>query len=164
MLWSFWFISFGRPANLTHQLSNLFHLFDLFPLVSSEYRMICGIKENLVSFFKLSANTKTKLPPGLLKQLHICSNTPMKPPIIFARCYKRILGCQSCVDKWYRREGEESTTRSCPLCRGERAYAETSIIKGMDDFFLSIAPMISEEDSDVFRVESSEEDFPAVNL
>ena len=131
---------------------------------------ICGIKENLASFFKLSANTKTKLPPGLLKQLHetfkchICSNTPMKPPIIFARCCKRILGCQSCVDKWYRREGEESTTRSCPLCRGERAYAETSIIKGMDDFLLSIAPMFSEEDSDVFRVESSEEDFPAVNL
>ena len=111
---------------------------------------ICGIKENLASFFKLSANTKTKLPTGLLKQLHetfkchICSNTPMKPPIIFARCCKRILGCQSCVDKWYRREGEESTTLSCPLCLGERAYAETSIIKGMDDFLLSIAPMLSE--------------------
>lgn len=96
---------------------------------------IHGIKEQLASIFQLSANMKTKIPPGLLMQLHetfnchICSNTPMKPPIIFAHCFKRILACQTCVDRWYRQNGEESNTRSCPLCRGEQAYAETSIIK-----------------------------------
>lgn len=50
---------------------------------------IHGIKEQLASYFELSANMKTNIPPGLLKQLHetfkchIYSNTPMKPPIIF---------------------------------------------------------------------------------
>lgn len=110
---------------------------------------------------------KTKLPPGLLRQLnetfkcHICSNVPMKPPIIFARCCKRILGCQVCVDRWFRGDDEESTTHACPLCHGERAYAETSIIKGMDDFLLAIAPMLLEENNEGG---SSEDDFPAVNL
>lgn len=128
---------------------------------------IHDIKEQMASYFQLSANMKTKIPPGLFKQLHetfkchICSNTPMKPPIIFARCCKRILGCQTCVDRWYRQDGEESNTRSCPLCRGERAYAETSIIKGIDDFLLSIAPMLSDEGKDEV---SSDDEFPAVIL
>lgn len=128
---------------------------------------ISEIKENLASVFKLSASMKNKLPPGLVRHLsetfkcHICSSVPMKPPIIYARCCKRILGCQVCVDKWYRGGSEESTTRSCPLCRGERAYAETSIIKGLDDFLIAITPLMSEQDN---GGGSSEDEFPSVNL
>ena len=40
MLLNFWFSSLGSPANFKHQLSNLFHLFDLLPLVSSEYKIM----------------------------------------------------------------------------------------------------------------------------
>ena len=40
MLLNFWFSSLGRPASFKHQLSNLFHLFDLLPLVSSEYKIM----------------------------------------------------------------------------------------------------------------------------
>ncbi len=86
----------------------------------------------------------------------------MKPPVIFARCCKQILGCQSCVDKWYRQDGEDSATRNCPLCRCERAYAETSIIKGLEEFLLGIAPLLSDEDNTADT--SSSDEFPAVNL
>ena len=45
----------------------------------------------------------TDLPVGLHRLLHdtfmchICRATPIKPPVIFARCCKRILGCQTCM-------------------------------------------------------------------
>ena len=56
----------------------------------------------------------------------------MKPPIIYTR------GCQIFVDKWLRGDDEESTRRSCPFCRREHAYAETSIIKGLDDYRIAL--------------------------
>ncbi len=62
----------------------------------------------------------------------ICQESPMKPPVIFAKCCKSILGCQSCVDTWY--QGEEMQTRTCPKCRGDRAYVETCKLNGLDEF------------------------------
>ena len=130
-------------------------------------REISEIKGNLASVFKLSASMKNKLPLGLTRHLsetfkcQICSRVPMKPPIIYTRCCKRILGCQTCVDKWFRGDDEESTRRSCPLCRGERAYAETSIIKGLDDLLVAITPLLSEEEDEEA---SSEDEFPVVNV
>ena len=44
---------------------------------------------------------------------------------------------------------------------GNEHMAETSIIKGLDDFLLSIAPMLSDEGKDEV---SSEDEFPAVIL
>ena len=42
----------------------------------------------------------------------------MTPPVIFARCCKIILGCQSCVDSWYRGEDVQERKHSIPgkLC------------------------------------------------
>ena len=65
------------------------------------------------------------------------------------------------MDKWFRGDDNESTRRSCPLCRGERAYADTSIIKGLDDFLIAINPLMSEEDN---GEGSSEDELPAVHL
>ena len=129
---------------------------------------ITEIKENMATFLKLSKKMKSKIPPGLLKHLtesfkcHICNNTPMRAPIIFARWCKRMLGCQTC-DKWYRQTGEDAATCSCPLCCTERVYAETSIVKGLDDFLLCITPLLADDDDtpDLF---SSNELFPEVNL
>ncbi len=90
-----------------------------------------------------------KIPPGLYRQLYdtfqcqICRNSP---PVIFARCCKRILGCQDCVDLWYR--GEEGFGRKCPLCRDERVYAKTTTLKGLDDVLLSVAPLLGEQGQD----------------
>ena len=126
---------------------------------------VIKIKRNLAGFFKLSVKMKAKLPPGLLKQLtdsfkcHICSRTPLRPPVIFALCWKQILRCQSCVDKWCRQSGAESATRSCPLCRSERAHAETCIMKGLDDFLSTISPLLEDEGDS-----SSSDEFPEVNL
>lgn len=27
---------------------------------------------------------------------------PIKPPVIFGRCHRRIIGCQKCVEIWYK--------------------------------------------------------------
>ena len=70
----------------------------------------------------------------------------MKPPIIFARCCKSVIGCQSCVDTWYR--GEERQQCTCPNCREARAYVETCKINGLDDFLTGIAPLLDVDSID----------------
>ena len=64
----------------------------------------------------------------------------MKPPIIFAKCCKSILGCQPCVDRWYR--GKEGQRKYCPQCRSERAYVETCKMNGLD---VGIAALLNDE-------------------
>ena len=86
-----------------------------------------------------------KIPVALQKLLHdtftcqICQNTPMTLPFIFSRCCKRIVGCQICIDKWYR--GEIGMNRKCPLCRHDRGYSETSLIRGLDELLKGIKPI-----------------------
>ena len=86
------------------------------------------------------------LPPGLYKQLdetfkcHICHLSPFNPPAIFGRCCRNIIGCSACVDRWFK---EESL---CPLCRSDRALPDTCIINGLDDFILSINPLLNAAD------------------
>ena len=94
----------------------------------------------------LSLAKDMKLPPGLFKQLtdtfkcNICQSTPMNPPVIFTRCCKTILGCEDCVDGWF--AGEDGRSKSCPLCRAERAYSETCRLRGLDDFLAAIRPLL----------------------
>ena len=105
-----------------------------------------SIHRDLQSVLKLTPNSK--VPLGLKQVLldtfrcNICIATPMVPPIIYTRCCKRILGCQSCVDTWY--SGEEGMRKKCPICRSERAYADTTQLKGLDDFLLTIAPILNQ--------------------
>ena len=102
------------------------------------------VKENVFKIFRLT-NSMT-IPLGLRQLLcdtfkcSICRPTPMVPPIIFAKCCKSILGCQQCVDTWYR--GEEGQTRTCPKCRSDRAYVETCKVNGLDEFLIGIAPLL----------------------
>ena len=72
----------------------------------------------------------------------------MKPPIIFARCCKTILGCQVCVDTWYR--GDEGQQRTCPNCRDTRAYVDTCKV---NNFLTGISPIM-----EVDSVHDDEED------
>ena len=80
------------------------------------------------------------LPLGFLSLLHdafsccICKGSPITPPAIFARCCRSIIGCKRCVDQWYK--GDQGVEKRCPLCRGERGFADTSIVHGLDDFLV----------------------------
>ena len=109
--------------------------------VSSELR---EVKDTLEKIFTVTNNMS--IPIGLRSVLYdtfkcsICQSTPMVPPIIFAKCCKSILGCQSCVDTWYR--GTEGQTRTCPRCRSDRAYVETCKLNGLDDFLTVVAPLL----------------------
>ena len=106
------------------------------------------INGNLKCLFKLSKTTT--IPPGLFRllgdtfQCKICKSTPIKPPAIYTRCCKNILGCQTCVDLWY---SNDSYSKSCPICRCERAYTETSQMKGMDEFLVGVCPLLENDGS-----------------
>ncbi len=91
-----------------------------------------------------------KLPPGLYSQLvstfkcQICHVSPINPPVMITRCCKNIIGCELCVDRWY--GGEDGRTKTCPLCRSERAYSEINRLHGLDDFMKAIKPLVSVDD------------------
>lgn len=111
------------------------------------------MKDIKVELSKAFTLTKCmKVPLALRRLLYetfrcsICRSTPMNPPVIFAKCCKTILGCQQCVDRWYR--GEEGQQRTCPSCREPRAYVETMKINGLDDFLTGIQPIFAENEGD----------------
>ena len=105
------------------------------------------MRKDIQCLFQIT--NKMKISLGLYRQLmetlqcHICRCTPIVPPVIFTRCCHRILGCQTCVDACY--GGEDGISCSCPMCRFERAYSESTILRGLDDFLRSIQPLLTEE-------------------
>ena len=85
--------------------------------------------------FELTKDTPVPLSlRGLLTntlKCKICHQSPMKPPIIMAKCCRSIIGCNTCVNRWY--EGDDALTKLCPCCKAERGYAETLRLHGLDD-------------------------------
>ena len=75
----------------------------------------------------------------------------IRPPVIFARCCKRIIGCESCIDTWYRSDAQQSDqnrSKICPQCRAERGYADTCRVHGLDDFLLGVSKITSGSETD----------------
>ena len=76
------------------------------------------IRQNLRCLFEIYS--RMKVPVALYRQLCgtfkcvVCHSAPIEPPVIFGRCCKAILGCQSCIDTWF--QGEEGMTKQCPRC------------------------------------------------
>ena len=96
----------------------------------------------------LSLTAETKVPLGLkllLQEAFLCPicNLIMTPPVIFAKCCRSIIGCESCVN--FRYSGENATTKHCPQCRAERGYAGTLRQCGLDDFLTGIKDMVSSD-------------------
>lgn len=91
----------------------------------------------------LEVNNHLPLPFGFSSILYdifkcsICLVSPITPPAIVGKCCKRIVGCQKCVDEWY--QGDDRMLKRCPLCQGERGFADTMILLGIDDFLLAVA-------------------------
>ena len=55
--------------------------------------------------------------------------------------------------------------RSCPMCRSERAYADTTPIKGMDEFLRAIVPLLGCNDNTGHGDPSDDDDgMPAITL
>ena len=113
------------------------------------------IKKDLKSVLALTP--ESSIPLGLKRimmdtfQCSICMSAPVVPPVIYARCCKRLLGCQACVDTWY--GGEEGKMQKCPICRSERAYADTAMLKGFDDFLQAIAPILGKEQDETASIQ-----------
>ena len=94
----------------------------------------------------LDVSTKLNFPIGyasLLSESFLCKIccSIIVPPAIFGRCCRTIIGCQSCVDRWYR--GDGGLEKKCPLCRGDRGFADTCKVSGLDDFLLATDKMLS---------------------
>ena len=79
---------------------------------------------------------------------HICQMSPLKPPAMFCKSCRYIIGCQSCVDQWY--TGDSAQDRTCPRCRAERGSSETCRMNGLDELLTTIRPLVcgSDEDED----------------
>ena len=118
------------------------------PLIMKDIR---DMKKDLKSVLALTP--ESSIPLGLKHimmetfQCSICMSSPVVPPVIYARCCKRLLGCQSCVDTWY--GGDEGKMKKCPICRSERAYADTAMLKGFDDFYHAIVQILGKEQDEV---------------
>lgn len=104
----------------------------------------------------VAVSKEMKVPFGLMKMMRtnfkckICHRIPLCPPIIISKCCKVIRGCESCVNKWY----SNGQSQCCPSCGSERAYNETMILKGLDDFLTDIKAIIQTSE------EQEEEDNP----
>ena len=67
---------------------------------------------------------------------YICHSVPVKPPIIITKCCENMLGCQECVNTWY--AGPDATVKTCPICRIERGWDQTMVLRGLTEFLESI--------------------------
>ena len=102
---------------------------------------IHAIRQDMQCFHQI--DKRMKIPTSLYRALSdtfkckICQRAP-----IFARCCKSVLGCQGCVDTWYK--GEDGISKKCPLCGTDRALPESMRLHGLDDFLIAIQPLLCE--------------------
>ena len=118
------------------------------------------LKEQIRNIVEVKGSN-AKVPIGLLitiKSAFKCTLclSLIKPPLIFARCCKNILGCEKCVTEFFQKDGfSAGMGRKCPICRADRAFNEICRINGIDDFFTTVYPMIegeeNEDEDDPFR-------------
>jgi hypothetical protein len=111
---------------------------------------IAAIKGDISEINSLSANSKIPLALNrILKETFkcsICHAVPTRPPVIIMKCCKSIAGCEGCVNNWF--SGEDALTKTCPLCRAERAYCEVMILRGLDDFLAQVKNALQDQDQD----------------
>lgn len=93
-------------------------------------------------------NRTLQIPLGMRKVLIenfkcvMCHNI-IRPPVIFTRCCKYMLGCERCVHTWYK--GDDSLSKTCPRCRADRGYADTCRVNGLDDFLIGISKLLDDD-------------------
>lgn len=115
-------------------VDQLFEIADKLDTMDAKLSKILEINPNL----PIPLGVSTLLLDNL--RCNICQKSPITPPPIFVRCCKRILGCQNCVDQWY--SGDQGLLKKCPLCRGDRGFADTSKILGLDDLLNAVSKIM----------------------
>ena len=106
-------------------------------------RDIRSIKSSLCTLFAVEKTMRVPLAlRSLLVENFRCSicHDIIRPPAIYSRCCKYLIGCEVCIDRWY--EGDGGRNKTCPRCRSERAFAETSRVNGIDDFLASVKDIL----------------------
>ena len=90
----------------------------------------------------MSVTKDSTIPLGLKKILRdtlkcrICLSAPIVPPVVITKCCKVLLGCEACVNRWYR--GDDALTKPCPACKHARGYNETMILRGLDELLTTL--------------------------
>ena len=74
----------------------------------------------------------------------ICKVCPPKPTLICCRSCSSIVGCESCVNRWYC-SGQAALTKTCPKCRQERGFANTFEMNGLSSFLRELDKSVSNE-------------------
>ena len=137
---------------------------DLLSSIKEDVGNLSEIKESILGMEKklteiMEVNEKMNIPTGLHRSLmdtfmcKVCRNFPMKPPLIYSKCCKSVIGCEGCVNKWY--TGDEALTKVCPLCGSARGYNETAQILGFDEFVQDLERMMGESNQDHSSTSSS---------
>ena len=105
---------------------------------------ISDIQSNISEIMALTVNSN--IPLGLRQivrdtfKCRICHIVPIKPPVIVTKCCKTVLGCEACVNNWF--SGTDALTKSCPVCRVDRGYNETMLLRGLDEFLTKIRQVV----------------------
>ena len=66
---------------------------------------------------------------------------PIRSPMIIAKCCKLIIGCEWCVNEWY--SGAIGLTKTCLLCRAERALTVTVRLNRVNSFTTAVANVLA---------------------
>lgn len=112
---------------------------------------IQSIKADVEEIKSLTKDPDTKLPLGFQNEIFgafkccICHVVPIRPPLIIAKCCKSIIGCEQCINEWY--GGEDGMTKTCPLCRADRAFTETMRLNGVEGFIKTLSEIISQREN-----------------
>ena len=99
---------------------------------------ISSIKRNIDSLTTVSEATPVPLPIlNVLKvsfKCVVCQDV-INPPVTYGACCQSILGCERCLDTWYKRDGPDSLlTSKCPHCQAPRGFSNAQRLRGLDDF------------------------------
>ena len=118
------------------------------PVSSETFSENKNVKEQVVKIFKISS--KRQIPMGLLNAAEesfsctICKVCPPKPPLICCRSCSSVVGCESCVNRWYG-SGQAAVTKICPKCRQERGFANTFELKVLSPFLQELDKSVNDE-------------------
>lgn len=121
----------------TGKKANVMAIENKLNFILSDLETVKTVVEKIMSVTKDST-----IPLGLKMILRdtlkcrICLSAPIVPPVVITKCCKVLLGCELCVNGWYR--GDDALTKPCPACKHERGYNETMILRGLDELLTTL--------------------------
>ena len=109
------------------------------------------VKDELKKFRELAF--RHKFSAAFLAELEgaftciICRRVPARTPLMGCASCSSVIGCQTCVNRWFSGTGDEVLTQKCPKCRCERGISKTTIYRGFDNLLSHIKALREHSDS-----------------